>query len=186
MEDEALRRRLILPQAQAVPQHRSEIERRVFDRQATAFDLGGIEDVVDQCAHGHAGPVDDGQSIAQIARDAAIRQHHLRHTQNAVQRRANFVAGRRKEFGLGGQRLFQVRVDGTHTIATPPQRDDADAEHQQHRQHADGEADEHGLLRADTRLFERDAPPGFVALQVGDSQFLVREIEARRHQRGIG
>ena len=120
MEDEALGRRLILPQAQAVPQHRREIERRVFDRQTAALDLGGIEDVVDQRAHRHAGPMDDGQPIAQIARDAAVRQHHLRHAENAVQRRADFVAGRRQKFGLGGQRLFQIRVDGTHTITTAP------------------------------------------------------------------
>ncbi|MCY1171239.1 hypothetical protein D9M73_113440 [compost metagenome] len=132
-------------------------------------------------------------AIAQRFLQAAIRQHHLRHAKNAVERRADLMAGGGEELGFGGQGTPQrfvgfceIDVGRAHFVAAAPDRNQAEGKHRDDDDCRHGQPAKDGLLgpRTIARIF--DVAEQLSALQLFDFQLLVREIEAGGGERGVG
>ncbi len=102
-EIEALAIRPVREQPQDAFDRLADVEIERFDLQLAGLDLGQVEDVVDDGEQAFAGPCDHLRLAARVARQVSLRQE-FRHDQDAVHRRADFVAHGRQEVGLGAVR----------------------------------------------------------------------------------
>ena len=74
-------------------------ERSRCELELTGFDLGEIQDVVDQVEQGFAAALDDADLFAQIWRQWLV-QHKVTHAQDGIHRRADLMAHIGQEFTL--------------------------------------------------------------------------------------
>ncbi len=87
--------------AQAVVDQRIEVELHVVQFDLPGFELGDIEDFVDQREQFVAGTV-DGLHVVPLLHRQRRAQQQFGHAQHAVHGGADFVADLGEEFGLGG------------------------------------------------------------------------------------
>ncbi len=87
--------------AQAIFDQRIEVELHVVQFDLSGFQLGDIEDFVDQCEQFVTGAVDCLHIVALLYRQRRAQQQ-LGHAQHAVHGGADFVADLCQELGLGG------------------------------------------------------------------------------------
>ena len=85
-----------------------EIEGRRFELELAGFDLGEIEDVVDQILQVPAGAADFFQVVALLRRQPGF-QRQVRHADHGIDRRPDFVAHVREEIPLGPTGTFRLR-----------------------------------------------------------------------------
>ena len=95
--------RLRLPQPMQAAQRVREIRVRIHDGDLARFDLREVEHVVEQ-RHEIAAAVENGLHLLALFARQISHLQHLRHAQNAVQRRADLVAHVGEEGGLGVRR----------------------------------------------------------------------------------
>ncbi len=82
---------LRLPQAVQAAQRVDQVGVRLHDGDLAGFDLGQVEHVVQQ-GHQVAAAIEDGLHLIALLGGEGAHLQHLRHAENAVQRRADLVA----------------------------------------------------------------------------------------------
>ena len=97
---------------QAVFDQGIEVELHVVQLDLPGFELGDVENFVDQGEQFVAGAVDGFHIVALLGRQRGAQQQ-LGHAQHAVHRGADFVADLGQEFGLG----FQLGAAGGEVAA---------------------------------------------------------------------
>ena len=156
---EPLGARLILPHPRHVAQHRGQIDRRAVRSVRLPVSILATSRMSSTSARIDT-PAPCTTSIrSRVAGvELLVGQHHLRHAEDAVERRADLVAGRRQEFGLGRQRLAQrgvgrgeIDVGGAHLVAALADRDQAEAQHADDDHGGDARSDEDPELRLRAR-----------------------------------
>ncbi len=131
---------LFRPELGGALQDARQVDHGLFDRELPGLHLREVKDVVDQRPHGFAGAVDQLDLLLQAGIQGPVREQDLGHAENAVQGRANLVAGGRQEVGLGLKRLLQravrvgqLDVGRPHLVAAAPDRQEAGRQQGQHQ-----------------------------------------------------
>jgi hypothetical protein len=97
--------RLPRERLQRLPDHFADVERNRVDFESSGFDLGEVEDVVDDAQERFARLFDEPQALPLFGRRCRFEREPC-HAEDAVHRGANLVAHIRDELALGLARAF--------------------------------------------------------------------------------
>src|SRR5260370_27838606 len=99
----------------AFAQTLAQVKRNRIKSELSCFDLGKIENVVDDREQGFGGEADETQAVALLGGEFGV-QHQLGHAENAVHGRANFMTHGREENALGFTGGFRGLLRGLQLL----------------------------------------------------------------------